>query len=123
MEIHISPYTPYQHEDPIDLLLHIAEGAALTDLEIENEAGWKMGTIKNWRQKSNKAGNTELRFISDLANVIARLLFYYEPMQVRAWLTLQHPQLEKETAIKLVKMGRTTIVHKIINRLDGAAFI
>ncbi len=60
---------------------------------------------------------------AQLIAVKARLRDLYEEAEIELWLEAKHPQLNGETAIGLIRMGRADEVHRVLDRLDDAVYL
>lgn len=53
----------------------------------------------------------------------ARLADWYSPDEVEAWLHAPHVQLGGETAIDLIRAGRSAEVDLVLDRMDGDGYL
>lgn len=52
-----------------------------------------------------------------------RLADWYSPDEVEAWLNTPHVQLDGATAIDLIRAGRGAEVDRVLDRMDGDAYL
>lgn len=97
--------------------------AGLGAADIADLASVPEATVSRWQDGAAEPEARTRLLLSDLRSVASMLQEYYPVKEIRAWLYAQHPQLEGRRAIDKIAERRSEDVVRILDRLDGEAFL
>lgn len=91
--------------------------------DIANIADVSPATVSRWSRGTASPTLHTQAVIAHLRYVVDRLADFYTPEDARLWLHTNHPLLNNEKAIDLIRAGKTEEVLAVIERLDAGAFL
>lgn len=59
----------------------------------------------------------------DYQPIFKRLLEYYTMPEALEWINSEHPQLDLQLPVDLIRQGRAKEVHAVLDRLDDCVYI
>lgn len=107
----------------VRILEDLRRQGGLQGKDIANIVDVSPATVSRWSHGTASPTLHTQTVIAHLRYVVDRLADFYTPEDARLWLHANHPLLNNEKAIDLIRSGRTEEVLAVIERLDAGAFL
>jgi hypothetical protein len=107
----------------LPVLSDIQRIGGLQGRDLANIFDTSTASVSRWINGLTSPGIDTQTLLSDLRYVAERLSDFYTPDEVRLWLHAEHPLLNGERPIDLIRNRRTKEVIATIDRLDAGSYL